>query len=148
MFYLTFSILSSTLIIIFFKLIAKYKVSILQAITVNYLVASAFGFAQNKGSFSFTELPDEPWFTMALLVGITLIMGFNLFALSAAKAGVIITAIASRMSVLIPVIAGFVLFGESMGILKIFGIILALFAFYLTFIKENSERYIAKNRRN
>lgn len=140
MFYLVFSILSSTLIIISFKLMARYKVSILQAITVNYLVASIFGFLSEPESFSFLDIPARPWFSMAFLVGITLILGFNLFALSAAKAGVVITAIASRMSVLIPVFAGFILFGEPMGALKIIGIILALFAFYLTFLKKDKVR--------
>jgi len=137
MFYLVFSILSSTLIIIFFKLMAKYKISVLQAITVNYLVASSFGFLQNKGSFNFLELPDLAWFPMALIVGVTLILGFNLFALSAAKAGVVVTAIASRMSVLIPVLAGFLIFSEPISFIKIAGIFLALFAFYLTFLQKD-----------
>lgn len=140
MFYLVFSILSSTLIIIAFKLVARYKISILQAITVNYLVASVFGFLSEPETFRFFEIPSRPWFSMAILVGITLILGFNLFALSAAKAGVVITAIASRMSVLIPVLAGFILLGEPMGTLKIIGIILALFAFYLTFSKKDKVR--------
>jgi len=119
---------------------AKYKISILQAITMNYLVASFFGFLSEPEAFRFLEIPSKPWFSMAILVGITLILGFNLFALSAAKAGVVITAIASRMSVLIPVLAGFILFGEPMGIFKITGIILALFAFYLTFLKKDKVR--------
>jgi len=119
---------------------AKFKVSVLQAITVNYLIASIFGFLSEPEAFKFIELPNKPWFSMAILVGITLILGFNLFALSAAKAGVVITAIASRMSVLIPVLAGFILFGEPMGTLKIIGIILALFAFYLTFLKKDKVR--------
>lgn len=140
MFYLVFSILSSTLIIISFKLMARYKVSILQAITVNYLVASIFGYLSEPEAFSFLDIPAKPWFSMAILIGITLILGFNLFALSAAKAGVVITAIASRMSVLIPVFAGFILFGEPMEALKIIGIILALFAFYLTFLKKDKVR--------
>lgn len=140
MFYLVFSIISSTLIIIAFKLMARYKISILQAITVNYLVASVFGFLSEPEAFHFFDIPSRPWFSMAILVGITLILGFNLFALSAAKAGVVITAIASRMSVLIPVLAGFILFGEPMGILKLTGIILALFAFYLTFLKKDKVR--------
>ncbi len=144
MFYLVFSILSSTFIIIAFKLMAKYKISILQAITVNYLVASVFGFLSEPEAFNLMELHSKPWFSMAIMVGITLIFGFNLFALSAAKAGVVVTAIASRMSVLIPVLAGFILFGESMGTLKVFGIILALFAFYLTFLKKDKVRIETK----
>jgi len=144
MFYLVFSILSSTLVIVSFKLMARYKVSILQAITINYLVASIFGFLSEPGTFNLMELPSRPWFTMALIIGVTLILGFNLFALSAAKAGVVITAIASRMSVLIPVIAGFLLFSEPVGIIKIAGILLALFAFYLTFLKKDKIRINVK----
>jgi drug/metabolite transporter (DMT)-like permease len=119
---------------------AKYKISILQAITVNYLVASVFGFLSEPGTYSLLALPNKAWFSMAMIVGITLIVGFNLFALSAAKAGVVITAIASRMSVLIPVLAGILIFSEPMGWMKIAGIILAFFAFFLTFLRKDKVR--------
>ena len=93
MFYLILSIISSTAIIITFRLFNNFKISIVQAITVNYLVASVFGFMSEAGSFNLATLPKQPWFYFAILMGLSLIIAFNLFALSAQKAGVTVTAI-------------------------------------------------------
>lgn len=136
MFYLIISILLSTAIIITFRVFNNYKISIVQAITVNYLVASGFGFWSEAGSFNPATLPNQPWFYFAILMGLSLIISFNLFALSAQKAGVAVTAISSRMSVVIPVSLGFLIFGDTSGIVKITGIITGLIAFYLTSKKD------------
>lgn len=135
MFYLVFAILASTSIIICFKLFERFGISIVQAITMNYLTASFFGFMYEGYDFAFTDLPAKPWFHMAIIVGFTLIAGFNLFGLSTQKAGVVVTAISAKMSVVIPVSLGFLIFSEIATPLKIAGILLALFSFYLTFLK-------------
>lgn len=140
MFYLIISIILSTIIIVTFKVFDQLKISVVQAITVNYLVASGFGFASEPGSFNLTTLPNQPWFYFAIIMGISLIVAFNLFALSAQKAGVAITAISSRMSVAIPIVLGFLLFKDSSGMVKITGIIIGLVAFYLTSKKDKAIR--------
>jgi len=137
-FYLILSIVLSAAVIITFRLFTNYKISIIQAITVNYLVASVFGFLSEAGSFNISTLPKQPWFYFAIIMGLSLIVAFNLFALSAQKAGVAVTAISSRMSVVIPVILGFLIFGDSAGFIKITGIIIGLVAFYLTSKKEKN----------
>lgn len=136
--YLILSVLLSTAIIITFRIFNNFKISIVQAITVNYLVASAFGFASESESFNLATLPDQPWFYFAILMGFSLIVSFNLFALSAQKAGVAVTAISSRMSVVVPVTLGFLVFGDTSGIVKIAGIILGLVAFFLTSRKDKN----------
>jgi len=137
MFYLIISILLSTAIIITFRVFNNYKISIVQAITVNYLTASIFGFMSEAGSFDLKTLPDQPWFYFSIIMGLSLIVAFNLFAISAQKAGVAVTAISSRMSVIIPVALGFLVFGDTSGMVKIAGIITGLMAFYLTSKKGN-----------
>ena len=136
MFYLIFTILTSTAIIVTFRIFEKFKINIPQAITINYLVASGFGFMSEAGNFKFSQIPAQPWFFIALVVGVTLIVAFHLFALSAQYAGVAITAISSRMSVIIPVGLGFIIFGDTATFYKITGIIIGLAAFYLTFKKD------------
>ena len=136
MLYLIIAILTSTTIMIVFKLSKKYEINILQAITVNYLVAAGFGFAICEKPLSLEMIKNADWFYISFFTGITFIVGFNLFALSAQKAGVAITAVASKMSVVIPVILGFTIFSEKPTILKLFGIIFTLCAFYLIFKKE------------
>jgi drug/metabolite transporter (DMT)-like permease len=132
MIYLLLAILTSTFIIITFRVFERFRISILQAITVNYFVASVFGYLSETGDFRFAEILGQPWFGSALIIGVTLIFAFNLFALSAKYAGVAVTAISSRMSVIIPVSLGFLVFGDTAGWTKISGIILALVAFYFT----------------
>lgn len=137
-FYPVVSILLSTLIIVTFKIFDRYKISIVQAITVNYFVASGFGFLSEAGSFAPAALVEKSWFSLAILTGLSLIVAFNLFAVSAQKAGVAITAISSRMSVVIPVMLGFLFFGDNAGVIKIAGIIAGLLAFYFTSKKDRS----------
>jgi drug/metabolite transporter (DMT)-like permease len=132
MIYLLLAILTSTFIIITFRVFERFRISILQAITVNYLVASTFGYLSAPEPFRFAEITSQPWFGSALFIGLTLIVAFNLFALSAKYAGVAVTAISSRMSVIIPVTLGFLIFGDTAGWTKITGIIVALVAFYFT----------------
>jgi len=121
MIYLILATLSSTSIIVTFRVFKKFDISIVQAITVNYLVACCFGYLTEMGSFGFIEIPEKPWFSSAIIVGVALIGTFYLFALSAQYAGVTITAISSRMSVIIPVLLGFVLFHDTLNIIKVLG---------------------------
>ncbi len=130
--YIVLAILTSTAIIVIFRVFERFKISIVQAITVNYFVASVFGFLSESGSFSFSEIPDQPWFLSSIIVGALLIISFNFFAFSAQYSGISITAISSRMSVVIPVALGFLIFGDPVNIFKVAGIIMALIAFYLT----------------
>lgn len=145
MIYLFIAIVTSTLIIITFRIFKHFNIEIVQAISVNYLVASSFGFLIASGNFSSENIINSNWFPYAIMVGLTLIIAFNFFALSAQKAGVAVTAISSRMSVVIPVILGFILFGDNYNLIKIIGIILALAAFYLTFKKKEKISFQKKN---
>jgi drug/metabolite transporter (DMT)-like permease len=141
MIYLLLAILLSTAIIITFRIFNYFKISIVQAITVNYLVACVFGFASEPGSFNPEVIFGASWFYLSILMGLSLILSFNLFALSAQNAGVAITAISSRMSVVIPVSLGFMFFGDTADIIKIAGIIAGLAAFYFS-SKKNKKVHI------
>jgi drug/metabolite transporter (DMT)-like permease len=60
--------------------------------------------------------------------------------LSSQKAGVAITAVFSKMSVVIPVIAGIFLYAETLNALKIMGIVSTLAAFILIFYKKEKSK--------
>lgn len=135
MIFLIFSIVLSTLIFVCFKLFERFGINNLQAITFNYLIGAVFGFALYPGKVDFASLHLQTWFPLAIVEGILFIVVFMLFASSSQKAGVAVTAVASKMSVVIPVIIGILLYAESASVLKITGILIALLAFYLTFRK-------------
>jgi len=134
------AIILSAGIMVAFKLFERFKIDILQAITVNYLVAALCGFIPLAGSIDLVSIPDNSWFPYAIAVGCTLILAFNVFALSAQKVGLALTAISSKMSVVIPVSLGILVFGETLTPLRLTGIIAALAAFWLTFYRKDKKK--------
>ncbi|WP_179345309.1 DMT family transporter [Winogradskyella ursingii] len=144
MIYLLLSVLSSTAIFVLFKLFTKYNVNTLQAIVVNYFVAFGCGIFFTKNSLTVSEIVASNWFFGALFLGFMFIAIFNVMALTAQKNGLSVASVASKMSVVIPVIFGIYVFKESAGAQKITGIILALFAVYLTSIKKKENADLSK----
>lgn len=135
MIYLLLSVLSSTIIFIVFRLYKKYEVNTLQAIVINYFIACTVGYFGFINGSDISTVPSEKWFPGALMLGVLFITVFNLAAITTQKSGLSVVAVATKMSVAIPVLCGIFLYNESTGILKIAGILLALVAVYLTSIK-------------
>jgi len=133
--YLLLSVLSSTVIFVVFRLYKRFGVNTLQAIIVNYFLACTVGFFGYIDGSDFSQVPSENWFPGALMLGALFIIVFNLAAITTQKSGLSVVAVATKMSVAIPVFCGIFLYNESTGVLKIIGIILALIAVYLTSIK-------------
>lgn len=136
MHYLLLAIASSTSIIVLFKIFSRLKINTYYAILVNYVIAAAFGFYSESSDYSLFDIPPKPWFWLAIAAGFLFIVGFNLFALSAHHAGVALTGMASRMSLIVAVSAGLIIFGDQPGILRIAGIIMGIVAFYFTFHRD------------
>lgn len=132
MIYLLLSILCSTYIVIVFKLFDKYKVDTFQAIVINYFIAGSMGFLLNEAVIPIHEIPQQDWFPKCIVIGCCFISLFNLIATAVQKVGISITAIASKMSVCIPVIFAFFIYDDKISITKIAGIIIALLAVYLS----------------
>ena len=138
MIYLLLSILFSTGLFVIFKYFGIYKVDVLKAIFVNYIVAFIMGFALTESSFTFSEIPNQPWFIGATCLGALFVSIFFVMAMTAQRNGVSVTSVAGKMSVVIPVFFGVFLYNESVTVLKIAGIIIALIAVYLASVKEKS----------
>ncbi len=134
---LILSILSSSVLLIIFKYFAKFKVNNFQAITVNYAVAAGLGFFLSPISYPVQQLLTKPWTLSAIVIGCVFIGMFYLMALSSQKVGVAISSVANKMSLVIPVIAGVVLYSESLAGLKLFGVVLALTAVILVTFPKN-----------
>ncbi|PLX02019.1 MAG: hypothetical protein C0595_12630 [Marinilabiliales bacterium] len=140
MIFLSITILTSVLIIISFKVFNILDVSVNQAITFNYLFGFIYGLVFREDNHSMNQVIDSDWLIPSIFIGFVFILGFFLFSKSAVKAGVSITAVSAKMSVIIPVMAGFLLFGDSISTLKVAGIGLALLSFYFIFKKGENER--------
>jgi drug/metabolite transporter (DMT)-like permease len=115
------------MLMILFKYFGKLNVNTFQAITVNYIVAASLGFMMS-GTFPKVSLINEPWAGFAGLLGVMFIMMFYVMALSSQKVGVAITTVSNKMSLAIPVVAGILLYDESLTWLKVLGVVGALVA--------------------
>ncbi|MDA3890226.1 MAG: hypothetical protein PF517_01025 [Salinivirgaceae bacterium] len=101
---LLLSIVSSTIILIIFKIIERQKVDIFPPIVVNYIAASALGFTINRTSSSVSIETVTPWILISIVIGIMLIGNFYLIGNSTQKAGIGITTVAAKMSFVLPVL--------------------------------------------
>jgi len=142
---LILSILFSALIIITFRVLGNLKINDLQSIVFNYFFAVIYGLIIWHEPLNINTFVSKTWFDLSLFMGVLFIITFFLLSRSSQTAGVSITAVASRMSVMIPVVAGFVIFNDTISALKIGGILLAIFSFYLIFKPEGSVQLNWKN---
>lgn len=129
---LILGILFFNVILIIFKLFEKYEVDNLQAIIVNYVVAAVLGITTSGIESPFNHIVQSDWVWFALIIGFFFILVFNLLANGAQKVGIAISTVANKMSVIIPVIFAFIVFGDTVSVLKILGIALALVGVILT----------------
>ncbi len=129
---LLIAIALSTGILICFRVFERYNINILQAILWNYLIASSFGFMISAEKSSLAGILAADWMPYAAIIGFFFIVVFNLFAHSSQKIGIGVTAVASKMSVVIPILMGVIIYDEHLGIIKLSGIVLAILAFWFT----------------
>ena len=87
---------------------------------------------------------ESKWLFGAIGLGFLFIAIFNVMALTAQRNGLSVASVASKMSVIIPVIFGIYVYHESIGAQKIIGIILALVAVYLTSLRPKTASNITK----
>lgn len=141
MIYLFLSIISSSLIFVFFKWLGRLNSNALFVIVVNYFFAAGVGFIMTGSSF-FQDLLKAPWIIPGILLGSAFLGMFYVMASATKKSGAAPAVVANKMSVVIPVIVAFVFLSEPVTIIKILGILLALVGiFMVTGKKKGSGTY-------
>lgn len=136
MIYLLLSILTSVIVVAYFKLFDKYNVNTFEAIVVNYLVCATMGNLLAETPGITTAFWNEAWFKYTLILGFLFISVFYCIAQTAQKIGVSVSMVAAKLSVAIPVIFALFIHNETLGVLKVAGILVSLVAVY--FISQNS----------
>lgn len=142
MIYLIASILVFTFIFIVFKLYERYKIDILQAIVVNYIVAFitsmiAYKYQVGFSNLSVSNVLEMDWFYYTFGLGVLFIVIFVFIGKVTQTNGLSVASVATKMSVIIPIIFGLVYYNESLGLLKAIGILFALAAVYLVSVKSS-----------
>jgi drug/metabolite transporter (DMT)-like permease len=136
MIYLVLAIVFTSSLILLFRVFERFNIYIPHAIVVNYFVAASMGLIIYKGKIDPAQVTEQPWFRIAIVLGLLFISIFNMIAVTTRKMGVSVASVANKMSVIIPVIAAVYLYNDSVTPVKIIGIFLALLAVYFTSVKN------------
>ena len=142
MIYLILAILFSTGVFVAMRLFERFKLDNHQALMWNYVFASGTGFAICEHWDTVPQLVGEPWFGLSLLTGFWFIFTYLLMTASAQRSGVTVTSLSSKLSVVLPILAGVIMLGEKLNFVATLGIVLALVALVLVLErkKDSGER--------
>jgi drug/metabolite transporter (DMT)-like permease len=140
MIYLILSILASTFIFVLFKLFPKYGVNTFQAIVFNYFTAFSCGFLLYGSELKNEAFQHLHWLPYAVLCGILFISLFFLMGISSQKNGVAMTSISVKMSMALSVLLLIIWYKESLGFMKLGGIIAAISGVVFISFPSKSER--------
>ncbi len=129
MVYIFLSVCCSVFVSVLLKLAKRYEIDTQQAIAWNYSIASILTWFMFK-----PEVPQfsEKVYSVYIALGILLPAIFIILALSVKYTGIVKTDIAQRLSLFIPVLASFLLFGEVYSGMKVAGIVIAFTAIILS----------------
>lgn len=131
--------LSSTGIFVLFKVLSKTKTPLFNSIIINYIIASVFGFWLT-GSVQINNIVQSDWLVASIIIGVLFIIMFFLVGLSSQKVGISITTVASKMSVVIPMVFAIIAFKENIGFIKVFGIFAAVVAVAMSVYKKPDKK--------
>lgn len=145
MIYILLSVLFNAVLFVILKSFTKYNINTLQALVVNYFTAFAMGLLFLERDFIYVEIIKKAWYPGSFMLGFLFISVFYVTALTSQRNGISVASVASKMSVIIPVCFGVYLYNESMGIIKIVGVLLALVAVYIASKKEEGNVSDYKN---
>jgi len=143
--YLSIVILTATAILLLFKIASKFNTNNLHIITIHYFIAACLGIFISLSQGMNINYIRYSWFGWSILYGLFFIFGFLFFGYSAQKSGITSTAISTRVSVIIPVILGFILFKDVINNYIIAGIFIAVISLILINLPEKSNALNTQN---
>jgi drug/metabolite transporter (DMT)-like permease len=127
MHHLVFSVICSVLVSVLLKLAPRRQLDMPQVVTWNYLVASALSLLLLNPSLDTLRTVHAPW--LALLgLAIALPAIFLVMARAVTRAGIVRSDVAQRLSLLLSLLAAFLVFGETANGWKLAGLALGLLA--------------------
>lgn len=137
--YLGLCILATDAILIGLKEVQRRNLDLLQAVTVNYVIATLVGVAFSPGFFNNVAGDHPEVLPLALILGLSFILIFFIMGMVIREIGVAYTTILSKMSVIIPVMFSFIWYQETLGAKRVAGIAVALLAVVLINLKQKNK---------
>lgn len=142
MIYIFLSICCSVFVSVLLKLAKRYEIDTRQAIMWNYPTAAILTWLIFDPSW---PPLNKNLFSIYISLGLLLPSLFLVLALSVRYTGIVRTDVAQRLSLFIPVLAAFILFGETGSTIKIIGIIIAFIAIIFSVPWQNNDRRQSSN---
>jgi drug/metabolite transporter (DMT)-like permease len=140
MIWLILCILISVAILALFRTFPRFEIHRDNTIVISYLFSFTFSFFYRENDIELIALSQQNWFYLALIIGFTFYIGFQLFARSTQKIGMAITSVSGNTSVVIPVTIAFLFYGEAATLPRLVGIGLVIASFFLIFKKDKAEK--------
>src|SRR5215217_2276835 len=139
MIYLIISICCSVTVAIRLKLAKRYKISIPQAVTWNYLFAISLSYVFFRPASA--DLVGSAPSKLYISLGILLPVIFWFLAASVKSIGIVKTDIAQRLSLFIPILAAYFLFKEDFTTLKVCGLAVGFIAIFFTLHRKTTNNH-------
>ncbi|VEJ10069.1 DMT family transporter [Actinobacillus delphinicola] len=138
------AVLFSVLVSVLLKVAKRGKIQIDQAIAFNYISAGALAYYVLKPNFDgvgFNQfLMTSSHMSIFIALGFLLPTVFIIMAKAINVAGIVRADAAQRLSLILPILASFLLFGQTLTHARLIGIILAFLALFCLVKKPNAEK--------
>ena len=144
---LIITITTFSAMVMLFKYFDKIGVNNLTAITFNYFTAGILALFSYRIENSIIELKSNinlNLLTCSLIVGVLFVITFNLYAFTAQKIGITLSTIANKMSMIIPILIGLILFKEEVTLIKVIGIFLAIGAIIFSSKEDKKSKKLSQ----
>ncbi|MBE2896495.1 EamA/RhaT family transporter [Pasteurellaceae bacterium HPA106] len=148
MLFLLIAIACSVAVSVFLKLARRQSIDIRQAIAFNYLTALLLTFTLLKPDLSAEHVQvamNQGAGVLLLALGILLPSVFLVLFRAVECAGIVRTDAAQRLSLFLPIIAAFTLFGETVLMTRIFSLVLAFAALFCLLWKPDPNNHTTKS---
>jgi drug/metabolite transporter (DMT)-like permease len=132
MLFVLISVICSVTVSVIIKLARRYSINVTQLIAWNYPVAVILNYIFYRPKAEFQALNEGNW-KIYLILGLLLPSIFLAIAASIRYTGIVRTEIAQRISILIPLIAAFLIFHENPTTQSIIGISIGIAAVICSF---------------
>lgn len=140
MLYFFLALLFSVGILLLFKVFEKYKVRNLSAIIIGYFVSALLALSISYHNGKLTEIVGLNAL-LAVILGISFVIGFIFLSLSTQQSGISITSVASNISIIIPVLVAALFYKEEIHSYHLIGLVLSIPAIYLFFKPSKSANF-------
>lgn len=140
MVYLVLSIFSSSMIYVIFRIAKNHNCKLSSLITINYLAAILLGLLLFQPLKTASLESITSWLPFGILLGVLFIVMFYLIGTSSQKAGITVTTLANKLSLVFPVLFSLIYFNEHITTLKYIGLATAIVAVVFTVYKKEVKK--------